>query len=88
MTQTSSSLNQRTMKLLFAVFVFCNLLMIMDTVAYEETMPVDMCTFLKWSGPCLKSKCSDACIRSGYVDGVCQNDATENADACYCFKHC
>ncbi|KAJ0909202.1 putative knottin, scorpion toxin-like superfamily [Helianthus annuus] len=51
-------------------------------------MPVDMCTFLKWSGPCLKSKCSDACIRSGYVDGVCQNDATENADACYCFKHC
>ncbi|MFS7957779.1 putative knottin, scorpion toxin-like superfamily [Helianthus anomalus] len=57
-------------------------------VAKEETID-EMCRFLKWSGPCLKSKCSDACIRSGYVNGVCQNDTKpNNDDACYCLKPC
>ncbi|MFS7904817.1 hypothetical protein Hanom_Chr01g00040481 [Helianthus anomalus] len=83
------------MKFSVAIFVLYNLLIIMavTTVAEEEEEEKsvnEMCYYLKWTGPCLESKCSDACMRSGYSDGICRSDMMKNADpdACYCIGPC
>ncbi|MFS7913407.1 hypothetical protein Hanom_Chr02g00141451 [Helianthus anomalus] len=82
------------MKFSVAIFVFCNFLIIMagtPTVAEEEEKSVNaMCYFLKWTGACLESKCSDACMRSGYSDGICRHDMKNSyqPDACYCIGPC
>lgn len=48
-----------------------------------------VCKKVKWIGPCLKSKCSDSCERSGYMDGICEpGPGPIILDICFCLYQC